>query len=104
MVRTRDELADAIESNPLPDGPRVPKHFQVSFLAATARPEVVATLRSADWGDDQIAFRGREIYAFYAGGMQKSRLARRLAGAQLGVTATARNWNTVTRLLELADS
>jgi hypothetical protein len=30
-------------------------------------------------------------------------LRRRLAGPALGVTATARNWTTVTKLLALAD-
>jgi uncharacterized protein (DUF1697 family) len=34
--------------------------------------------------------------------MQRSRLAGALSDRRLGVTTTARNWNTVTKLLSLA--
>ena len=50
------------------------------------------------------AVRGREIYAWHPSGMNKSRLAKVLSGKDLGVVATARNWNTVTKLLAIADS
>lgn len=102
VVRTRDELADAIERNPLPDGPSAPKYFQVSFLSGEPDADAAAEIAAGDWGSDQIAFDGREVYAFYADGMRNSKLARQLTDARLGVTATARNWNTVTKMLELA--
>ena len=35
--------------------------------------------------------------------MGRSELAKQLGRAKLGVTATDRNWNTVTKLLEMAD-
>ena len=44
---------------------------------------------------------GREVYAWHPGGVQRSKVNKLLA-QRLGVTATARNWNTVTKLLELA--
>jgi uncharacterized protein (DUF1697 family) len=34
----------------------------------------------------------------------RSKLWNKLAGKGLGVTATARNWTTVTTLLEMADA
>ena len=46
---------------------------------------------------------GREIYGWHPKGVARSKLWGRLAGRGLGVTATARNWTTVTKLLELAD-
>ena len=51
-----------------------------------------------------MTFAGREIYVLYANGMGRSELAKRLGKAKLGVTATDRNWNTVTKLLEMADA
>jgi uncharacterized protein (DUF1697 family) len=36
--------------------------------------------------------------------VQRSKLFKALADGVLATTATARNWNTVTRLLELADA
>jgi uncharacterized protein (DUF1697 family) len=46
---------------------------------------------------------GREIYAWHPDGVARSKLWNGLAG-KLGVTATARNWNTVLALLEMADA
>lgn len=104
VVRTRDELAGAIERNPFPHAVEQPKYFQVSFFSGEPDPAAVARLTAEDWGDDELAFDGREAYAYYAHGMQKSKLGRRLTSAKLGVTATARNWNTVTKMLQLADA
>ena len=102
VVRTRDELAAAIEANPFPV-PDDPKNLHVTFLAG--EPDAAATkqLEEADLGNDRVAFRGREIYVAYKDGMGRSELAKQLGRAKLGVAATDRNWNTVTKLLEMAD-
>ena len=49
----------------------------------------------------RFAVIGREIYAWHPDGVARSRLATLLAGRGLKVTATARNWTTVTALLSL---
>jgi len=46
---------------------------------------------------------GREVYGWHPEGVAHSKLSKRLAGQGLGVTATARNWTTVTTLLAMAD-
>ena len=45
---------------------------------------------------------GRELYAWHPDGVGRSKLWTKLAGQTLGVRATARNWTTVTTLLEMA--
>jgi uncharacterized protein (DUF1697 family) len=102
VVRTRDELAAAIEANPFPV-PKDPKNLHVTFLSGEPDAEVAKQLEDADLGDDRLAFLGREIYILYANGMGRSELAKQLTRAKLGVAATDRNWNTVTKLLEMAD-
>jgi uncharacterized protein (DUF1697 family) len=104
VVRTRDELAAVIDANPLADAMTEPKRLQVTFLGAEAPPELVAAVEAAAEPPELVAIRGREVYAWHPDGIQHSKLAARLAGRSLGVTATARNWNTVTKLLELADA
>ena len=103
VVRTRDELAAAIEANPfaVPDDP---KNLHVTFLSGKPEAAAVKKLEDADLGDDELAFLGREIYILYANGMGRSELAKQLGRAKLGVAATDRNWNTVTKLLEMADA
>ena len=102
VVRTHAQLGAVIEANPFPDAVEHPKRFQVSFLSAKPKAAVVKELEGADWGDDSVAFRDREVYADHPNGMQKSKLARALTDKRLGVTATARNWNTVVKLHELS--
>ena len=102
VVRTRDELAGVIERNPIPDGPSIPKLFQVTFFSAEPDAARVAALLEQDFGDERVEVIGREAYAWHPGGIHKSKLAREL-GKGLRGDGTARNWNTVTKLLELAD-
>lgn len=103
VVRTRDELASAIARDPLADVVTDPKRYHVTFLSGDPDPAAVRELEAADVAPERLVADGRELYAWYPDGMQRSRLAGLLAAAKLGVTATARNWNTATKLLELAD-
>jgi uncharacterized protein (DUF1697 family) len=102
VVRTRDELAGVIERNPIPDGPSLPKLFQVTFFSDEPDAAAVAKLAAQDFGTERVEVIGREAYAWHPEGIQKSKLARALANGLRG-DGTARNWNTVTKLLELAD-
>ena len=102
VVRTRAQLAKIVELDPLGDVATNPKRYQVSFLSA--KP-AAAALRKADEAAapaERVLLAGREIYAWHTDGIGRSKLWAFLAGRGLGVTATARNWTTVTSLLELA--
>lgn len=104
VVRTRDELADVVARNPLADVVKDPKRCQVTFLSAELRPEREQRLAALDVAPERFVVSGREIYAWHPDGVQRSALATALTDRRLGVTATARNWNTVTKLLALADA
>jgi uncharacterized protein (DUF1697 family) len=103
VVRTRDELADVVRRNPLGQVATNPKRYQVTFFAAKPDPGVVPRLEAAALADERFVLFGRELYAWHPDGIGRSRLWALLAGKTLGVTATARNWTTVTSLLALAD-
>jgi uncharacterized protein (DUF1697 family) len=103
IVRTRDELADVVKHNPLKKVATNPKRYQVSFLSDELDPETIEELAALAVPSERFVARGRELYAWHPDGVARSKLWARLAGKGLGVTATARNWTTVTSLLELAD-
>jgi uncharacterized protein (DUF1697 family) len=104
VVRTRDELAEIVRLNPLGEVATDPKRYQVSFLDTEPAAEVVRKLEALAAGDEQLVADGRELYAWHPSGVARSKLWAALAGRGLGVKATARNWTTVTKLLELADA
>jgi uncharacterized protein (DUF1697 family) len=103
VVRTRDELADVVERNPLGDVAENPKRYQVSFCSAEPDPDVVRKLQSACAEPERMAAIGREIYAWHPNGVGRSKLWSALGGKGLGVTVTSRNWTTVTTLLDMAN-
>jgi uncharacterized protein (DUF1697 family) len=104
VTRTRDELAAVVELNPLGKVATEPKRYQVSFLSAAPDPEVVARMAARVVDDEAFAAHGRELYGWHPAGIARSKLWGGLADKKLGVIATARNWTTVTTLLDLADS
>jgi uncharacterized protein (DUF1697 family) len=104
VARTRNELAKVVMRNPFARVAKDPKRYQVSFLETKPATKVVRELESVAADREEIISIGREIYAWHPAGVARSKLWAQLAGKNLGVTATARNWTTVTKLLELADA
>jgi len=102
IVRTWDELAAIVRRSPLGDVATEPKRYQVTFLSAEPEPEVVERLAALAVEPERFAAAGCELYGWHPDGIGRSKLAASMAGRGLGVVATARNWATVTALLELA--
>jgi len=55
-------------------------------------------------GPEELRIEGRELYIYYPDGAGKSKLSNTLLERTLQTAGTARNWNTVTRLLEMAEA
>jgi uncharacterized protein (DUF1697 family) len=92
VLRTRDELADVAVRNPFPAAVSEPAKLHVVFLAQAPTAEAVGRLAPAP--PDQFVVDGPHVYVHYPAGAGRSKLK-----LDLGVAATARNWNTVTRVL-----
>jgi uncharacterized protein (DUF1697 family) len=103
VARTGEELAEVVKRNPLGDVAVNPKRYQVTFLADELDPAVVDKLAAVTHESERFVAAGREVYAWHPEGIARSKLWTALAGKSLGTTATARNWTTVTSLLEMAE-
>ena len=102
IVRTADELAEVVRLNPLADVADNPKRYQVSFCDGEPDPTAVEKVAAAAAPSEKLVAIGRELYAWHPEGVGRSKMWTKLAGTGLGVRATARNWTTVTKLLDIA--
>jgi uncharacterized protein (DUF1697 family) len=104
IVRTGEELARVIESNPLPEAVGEPSRLLVNFLSAAPDGKLVGELDPADFEPDVFGVGEREVYVWCPEGVRATKLSYAFWEKRLGVAATARNWNTVTRLRELVEA
>lgn len=104
ILRTDGELRKAIAANPFPAAAESdPSHTMIVFLEARPSAAAAAALLAAHDGPEEMKLIGSELFIHYPAGIQKSKLTNTLIERKLGVTSTARNWNSVTRLLEMAE-
>jgi uncharacterized protein (DUF1697 family) len=103
LVRTGDELAKVVGRNPLAKVAINPKRYQVSFCSVEPDPALVERLAALAVAPEQFVAVGRELFAWHPNGVARSRLWAELGARKLEVTATARNWTTVTTLLAMAE-
>jgi uncharacterized protein (DUF1697 family) len=100
MVRSATDLRKILAGSPFPDTSKV----HVVFLGRTPKAAAVKRLDPQRSPGDALSVRGREIYLSLPNGIGRSKLGIDWFERPLGVRATARNWRTVTKLVELADS
>lgn len=106
LVRDRADLRRIVDANPLADVATDPAKLLVTFLSD--RPDAAA-LRAVDpatYAPERLAVGEREVYVWYPDGVRNAKLNPPFFEKRLGKGAagTARNWNTVTKLLTLLDS
>ena len=100
IQRTVAELKKATEQNPFAGRSGIePEKLHVIFLAKDPNLEVQF---NAD--PEEVQIRGREMYIFFPDGMGRSKLRIPTLEKALQTQGTARNWNTVNKLLELAQT
>jgi uncharacterized protein (DUF1697 family) len=99
VLRTTVEIVRVSASHPFGEDT---SRTHVAFL--DREPDDPGALEPKDIAPDRFELTGAELYLLYPNGVHGSRLTGALIERRLGVTATLRNWRTVTRLAELAES
>lgn len=103
IIRTADDLEKVIETNPHTHVPEEKFNvYIVTFLEEAPTAEACAQIPEIGPADEQTVIVGREVYTFYPNGSGRSKMTTNYFEKKLGVTATARNWKSVRKLLELA--
>lgn len=102
IIRTAAELQEIIDGNPF-GADSDPRKVVVIFLGSAVAAAPFTALEKQCANGERIVNAGRDLYAWFPEGMGCSKLATLFTERKLGVTCTARNWNTVTALRQLAE-
>jgi uncharacterized protein (DUF1697 family) len=101
ILRTRDELAKVVRGNPFLKAGAPERELNVYFLADAPSATAVKSLDPQRSAPDCFQVSGREIYLHTPNGMGRTRLTSTYFDSKLSTIATARNWATVLKLLEM---
>ena len=103
LLRTKAELAAVVRANPFLRSGADPAKLHVTFLARSAARRARARGRGVRRGRRRVrASLGREVYLHCPGGYGNTKMNNAFFEKRLKTIATTRNWNTVTKLVELA--
>jgi uncharacterized protein (DUF1697 family) len=104
VLRTPADLKQVIARNPFAarpglDASRLAIHFLAADPGAEAREQVLAI----NAAPEELHLHGRELYIYYLNGMARPKLSLPMVEKTLRTSGTSRNWNTVRKLLEMAE-
>ncbi len=102
VVREASDLRRVLDGNPFTDFD--PAKLVVLFLSGPVGAEHVSGIDPERYAPDEFRLGEREIYVNCPTGLARSKLPTALGDKRLGLVATARNWNTVTKLVAMTDN
>ena len=102
LLRTVPELRRIGAASPYAKAGADPARHHVTFLAAAPTKAVLAALELPPSGRDELVVDGREVYVHTPDGYAGTKYTGTFLERRLGVVSTTRNWNTVTKLCQLA--
>ncbi|MFZ2051608.1 MAG: DUF1697 domain-containing protein [Solirubrobacteraceae bacterium] len=105
LARTGTELERIVSAHPLAEVASNPSRMLVVFLSEPVERTLVAQVQEEQFSPDRFVAAEQEIYVWAPNGVSETKLTYAFWEKQLGgATATARNWNTVQRLLEMTQA
>ena len=102
ILRTVAELQRIAGASPYAKTGANPSRHHVTFLATPPSGAVLAALALPASGHDELVVDGREVYVHTPDGYSETKFTGSFLERRLGVVSTTRNWNTVSKLSELA--
>ena len=102
VLRTGAEIANLVAANPFAEDEPDESKLHVTFLAKPPERARVAALEQKRFDPDDFRVTAAAVYLHCPQGYGRSKLSNAFFEKQLAVSATTRNWRTVTALAERA--
>lgn len=102
IVITKEDLELCFKNSPfLKEKDLDTKKLYVAFVSTVLKSENINDLKISQFKPDEASIDGNRIFIKYAVGAGKTRFDQKYIEKKLNLTATIRNWNTVTNLLAM---
>ena len=99
LARTAEQVEAVLERDPLGDVADDGSRYLVNFLSQEPDAEAVRSLREASHEPEVVHVEGSEVYVWTPEGVKAMRLSYSYLEKHFGVIATARNWNTIEKIV-----
>jgi uncharacterized protein (DUF1697 family) len=104
IARTRSEMRDTVARNPFARRRGIePSRLLVTFLASEPKSEAREAVLQMKIAPEELRIEGRELYIYYPNGMARPTVPWVKIERTLKVSGTGRNWNSVTKMLAIAE-
>jgi uncharacterized protein (DUF1697 family) len=104
ILRTAAEMRQVILRNPFAKRRGIePGKLLVSFLASDPGEEGRKKVLQMKCDPEELRIEGREVYIYFPNGIGRSKLPWARLDKMLKTPGTGRNWNSVTKMLEMAE-
>ena len=104
ILRTGAEMREVVARNPFAKRRGIePSKLLVSFLASDPGEEAREKVRQMKCDPEELRIEGRELYIYFPNGIGRSKLSLGVLEKTLKTPGTGRNWNSVTKVLEMAE-
>jgi len=105
ILRTGPEMRDVVGRNPFHGRDGIePGKLLVWFLATDPGEEARRKVREIPADPEELRIDRREMFVYFPNGMARPKLSMAAVERALKVPGTGRNWNTVVKLLEMAEA
>ena len=102
ILRTPNQLEAIVANHPFTDEQlNDPAKISIVYLDSIPDDEALDDLRDSNTGREEINSKGQQLYLFYPDGKGSSKLDNGRIERKLKVKATARNWNTTQKIINL---
>lgn len=101
VIRTAEQLKEVLINCPFQRDHDLSRVFFVLFAEIPAI-EKVNELLAQDFGTEELAIRRDAAYMYIPGPYGRGRLSNNFLEQKLGISATMRNYNTLSRLIEMS--
>jgi uncharacterized protein (DUF1697 family) len=104
VLRTCSELRDVVARNPFAKRRGIdPRKLLVTFLASQPGAGARKKALAIETAPEELRIDGRELFIYYTNGLARPKVPWMTIVKALETTGTGRNWNSVTKLLEIAE-